>query len=414
MESIVYSRERERTKPLSILKKLIYGIGELPFGLLNGVTGTGLMLYYVQIIGVSASSIGLLIGFAFLVDALTDPILAEFSDRLRSRLGRRHGLMYASAIPFGLSIYFLMAPPQGLDDAMVLTWVGFFLVLTRLCYTVFSVPYEALLPELGGDYEGRASLAAWRRLSAWLVSTIAMGFVMLVIFAGSDAYPQGQLNPDAYPSFALFTGLCVAISILVTTYFTQDQIPYLLQPQASSHIEPRMLRSSIAPVIANRNLKNAQSIGKLISTKYYIAEYSDDIIGVEVCSAIKNIYSMIIGAGQSLNSSSNLFQKSLIEMRYLTRYFKGKEETISGLAGVGDLYVSAAGGRNSKMGSYLGKGFNFKTAKKRFMPNDTVEGEQLAREIAPFILKKIDKKKVPLMVNLLTTIISNKKLKIKV
>jgi hypothetical protein len=79
MESIVYFRERKRTKPLSILKKLIYGIGELPFGLLNGVTGTFLMLYYVQIIGVSASSIGLLLGLAFLVDALTDPILAEFS-----------------------------------------------------------------------------------------------------------------------------------------------------------------------------------------------------------------------------------------------------------------------------------------------------------------------------------------------
>ena len=165
-------------------------------------------------------------------------------------------------------------------------------------------------------------------------------------------------------------------------------------------------------VIANRNLKNAQSIGKLISTKYYIAEYSDDIIGVEVCSAIKNIYSMIIGAGQSLNSSSNLFQKSLLEMRYLTRYFKGKEETISGLAGIGDLYVSAAGGRNSKMGSYLGKGYTFKKAKKKFMPKDTVEGEQLIREIAPYILKKIYKKKIPLMLNLTEAIIKNKKLKL--
>ena len=48
------------------------------------------------------------------------------------------------------------------------------------------------------------------------------------------------------------------------------------------------------------------------------------------------------------------------------------------------------------------------------MPNDTVEGEQLAREIAPYILKKIDKKRIPLMNNLLTTIINNKKLKIKV
>ena len=123
---------------------------------------------------------------------------------------------------------------------------------------------------------------------------------------------------------------------------------------------------------------------------------------------------MIIGAGQSLNTSSNLFQKSLIEMKYLIKYFKGKDETISGLAGVGDLYVSAAGGRNSKMGSYLGKGFSFKIAKKKFMPNDTVEGEQLAREIAPYILKKIDKRRIPLMNNLLRTIINNKKLKIKV
>ena len=173
-------------------------------------------------------------------------------------------------------------------------------------------------------------------------------------------------------------------------------------------------KNQTSVVIANKNIKIAKSIGKMISTKYYLTEYSKDVIGIEVCSAIKNIYAMIIGAGQSLNSSSNLFQKSILEMKYLIKYFRGKEETISGLAGVGDLYVSAAGGRNSKMGSYLGKGYTYKIAKKKFMPNDTVEGEQLVREIAPFILKKIDQKKIPLMVNLLRTIKSNKKLKIKV
>ena len=171
-------------------------------------------------------------------------------------------------------------------------------------------------------------------------------------------------------------------------------------------------KNQTSVVIANKNIKIAKFIGKMISTRYYLTEYSKDVVGIEVSSAIKNIYSMIIGAGQSLNSSSNLFQKSVLEMKYLIKYFKGKDETISGLAGVGDLYVSAAGGRNSKMGSYLGKGFSFKLAKKRFMPNDTVEGEQLAREIAPFILKKIDKKKIPLMISLLQAILKNKRLKI--
>ena len=171
-------------------------------------------------------------------------------------------------------------------------------------------------------------------------------------------------------------------------------------------------KNQTSVVIANRNIKIAKSIGKFISTKYYLTEYSKDVVGVEVCSAIKNIYSMIIGAGQSLNSSSNLFQKSILEMKYLIKYFKGKDETILGLSGVGDLYVSAAGGRNSKMGSYLGKGLTFKSAKKRFMPKDTVEGEQLAREIGPYILKKIDKKRIPLMINLLKAILNNKRLKV--
>ena len=49
----------------------------------------------------------------------------------------------------------------------------------------------------------------------------------------------------------------------------------------------------------------------------------------------------------------------------MTKLFKGKDETVLGLAGAGDLFVSAAGGRNSKMGSYLGKGYTFKKAKKK-------------------------------------------------
>ncbi|MDA9717448.1 glycerol-3-phosphate dehydrogenase [Candidatus Pelagibacter sp.] len=173
----------------------------------------------------------------------------------------------------------------------------------------------------------------------------------------------------------------------------------------------RKIKSST--IIANKNIKKAKSIGNLISTKYYNIEYSRDVKGVEVCSAIKNIYSMLIGSGEGSNTSSSIFTKSINEMMYLTKHFKGKEETVYGLAGVGDLYVSAVGGRNSKMGEFLGKGFTFKNAKKRFMPDDTVEGAELAREIGRYILKKVNKKKIPLMVDLLRSILKNKKLNIR-
>ena len=163
-------------------------------------------------------------------------------------------------------------------------------------------------------------------------------------------------------------------------------------------------------IVANKNIKTAKKICNMITTKYYLTETSKDVIGVEICSSIKNIYSMIIGAGDSLNMSSSLFKKSINEMIYITKYFKGKIETALGLAGVGDLYVSAAGGRNSKMGSYLGQGYTFNNAKRKFMPKETVEGEQLAREIAPFVLNKIQQKKIPLMTKLIKSIINNKKL----
>ena len=165
-------------------------------------------------------------------------------------------------------------------------------------------------------------------------------------------------------------------------------------------------------VIANKNIKVAKQIGKIISTKYYKTEYSSDVRGIEFSSAIKNIYSMVIGSGEGNNTSSALFRKSFDEMEYLIHHFKGKKETARGLAGLGDLYVSAVGGRNSKMGEYLGKGFFFKNAKNKFMKNDTIEGADLANEIAPYIRKKITKNKIPLMIALLDAITKNKKLKI--
>ena len=185
------------------------------------------------------------------------------------------------------------------------------------------------------------------------------------------------------------------------------------------------VRSSV--VLANQNIETVKYIGKMISTNYYSTEFSDDLIGVEVCAAVKNIYSMVIGASKGLcslsaseeikkknylNTAASLMYQSVSEMVHFTEFLKGKEETVYGLSGLGDLYVSSAGGRNSKMGEYLGEGYDYLTAKKKFMPNDTIEGAELALEIGPKILKEFEKDKFPLMIGLIESICNNKKLEI--
>ena len=91
---------------------------------------------------------------------------------------------------------------------------------------------------------------------------------------------------------------------------------------------------------------------------------------------------------------------------------KGKKKTVIGLAGIGDLYVSADGGRNSKMGEYLGQGMTFQEAKKTKMLNITVEGADLAIEIGAKIKNDFDSKTLPLMFSMIDTICEEKPLKI--
>ena len=180
-------------------------------------------------------------------------------------------------------------------------------------------------------------------------------------------------------------------------------------------------------VIANENKEIAKSIQKVITTNYYSAETLEDVEGVEFCGAIKNIYSMLIGASEGLsnpnapenikskyflNTSASLIHRSISEMVKFVKHFGGKEATVYGLAGLGDLYVSAIGGRNSLMGRYLGKGTLYKEAKEKFMKNVTVEGAQLALEIGPILFRELKKDQFPLMFNILETICNNKKLSI--
>jgi glycerol-3-phosphate dehydrogenase (NAD(P)+) len=180
-------------------------------------------------------------------------------------------------------------------------------------------------------------------------------------------------------------------------------------------------------VLANENINIAKDLSSLISTDYYSIEITSDINGVELSGAIKNIYSMLIGASKGLsnfeasddikdkyylNTAASLVHRSVSEMSKFIEANNGSISTVYGLAGLGDLYVSAIGGRNSLMGKYLGDGYLYLEAKEKFMKNITVEGAELAKEIGPFILKNYSKKDFPLMFNVIESICNNKKLKI--
>ena len=237
-------------------------------------------------------------------------------------------------------------------------------------------------------------------------------------------------------SLVLLTkGLSILDSELSTL---SDKIKNLLKKEGHSEVNISAIKGPClaaglankmrtGTVIANNNIEESQSLKEIISTNYYSTEISEDITGVELSGAIKNIYSMLIGASEGLsnseaskeiqskyflNTAASLIHRSISEMVEFVSHYGGKPETVYGLAGLGDLYVSAIGGRNSLMGKYLGEGYLYNEAKEKFMKNVTVEGAQLALEIGPKILQDLNPKHFPLMFSVLQTICENKKLKI--
>ena len=178
-------------------------------------------------------------------------------------------------------------------------------------------------------------------------------------------------------------------------------------------------------IFANKDIQVAKKIAKLISTNYYHISTSNDVVGVEVCAAIKNIFSMVVGASEGLclsskssairkknflNTAAALMQQSIYEMITFTEKMGGSKDTVIGLAGIGDLYVSADGGRNSKMGYFLGQGMIFSKAKKEKMKNETVEGADLIMEIGKKVKNDYDLKVLPLMISMINTICDEKPL----
>ncbi|NJN50691.1 MAG: MFS transporter [Gammaproteobacteria bacterium] len=253
---VVYRRDQIRVGKVPMSTKIFQGIGALPGSHKDFAFNTFLLLYYSQILGVPASSASIVLAIALVVDAITDPIVGAYSDNFRSRLGRRHPFMYASALPLGVFMYLLFSPPAGASEISLLGWMLTFTLLVRLVFTFFVVPWNAVAAEYSQNYVERTSIITYRYLVGW-VGGVTFAFVMYTfVFAGSPAYPAGQLDPANYPLFALVLGCLIPLWCLVTTHLTRREVPYLLQPvSATPKFDFRELVSQVVMALGSPNFR---------------------------------------------------------------------------------------------------------------------------------------------------------------
>jgi glycoside/pentoside/hexuronide:cation symporter, GPH family len=249
----LYTRERRRVGPLPLSTRIFQGLGALPDTYKNFAFSTFLLFLYNQVLGVPALLASSAIMVALVVDAITDPVVGSYSDGLRSRLGRRHPLMFGSILPLGASLYLALSPPAGLPDWALFVWLMSFAVATRVSMTFFVVPWNAMFAEFSDDYAERSSIITFRYLIGSIGSVIFIWCTWTFIFPSTPEYTPGHLNPAGYATFAPIVAGLVMVSALLTTWLTVREIPYLRQPSADTGFGWRTTVLDLREALRNRD-----------------------------------------------------------------------------------------------------------------------------------------------------------------
>jgi glycerol-3-phosphate dehydrogenase (NAD(P)+) len=129
-----------------------------------------------------------------------------------------------------------------------------------------------------------------------------------------------------------------------------------------SHAEEVIRAIPTAIVVAGEDQALAKEVQAAFLLPYFRVYWSSDVVGVELCGALKNVIAIcagiIDGVGYGDNTKAALMTRGLAEMRRLGVALGGDEHTFSGLAGLGDLVVTCASrhSRNRFVGEQIGKG----------------------------------------------------------
>lgn len=150
-----------------------YFTADIAKGLFNGMIGNYLLYFYqptsqsgipsllpnVNILNF-ITVMALITAISKIVDAVTDPIVAHFSDRCTSKYGRRVPFLRFAAVPYSLCVLMIFYAPFKNGSVGNAVWVAFFMIAYYVFYTLYFIPHRALVPEIIPDSKQRVGYYA--------------------------------------------------------------------------------------------------------------------------------------------------------------------------------------------------------------------------------------------------------------
>src|SRR5215467_1259943 len=225
----VVNHDSKSRPPLTFSTNVLYGVGSIAFGVHQTMLTSALLLFFNQVVGLPTAWVGAAMMVTLIIDAITDPLIGEWSDHTRSRWGRRHPFMYGSAVPAAVAFYFLFDPPLGWSQNHLLVYMGLMLVTVRILLSLYEIPSSALGPELTLDYNERTSLMGSRFFFGTLGGAGMLVLVLQVFLRKDATHPLGLLNRAGYTQTAIAAGIAIFLSIMISSMGTHRFIASLVR-----------------------------------------------------------------------------------------------------------------------------------------------------------------------------------------
>jgi GPH family glycoside/pentoside/hexuronide:cation symporter len=203
------------TKRLSLGTKLGFGVCDVGGNLFVTLLGFFLSNFITDNLLLSAGLAGTALFVGKIWDAVIDPAIGTLSDRTRSRMGRRRPWMLVGAISILFMLTLMFTNPHLRSQGLLMAWVFVIYILMVTAYSIISIPYGSLTPELTKDYDERTTLNAFRMCFA-VVGTAIGSQVPKIIRA---AVPGADLG---WTAVGAVMGMVITITALITVFTVKE------------------------------------------------------------------------------------------------------------------------------------------------------------------------------------------------
>ena len=238
-------------RPLPLRTKLAFGVGASA----EAAIGIGFiafnMMFYNNVLGLPATYCGAAVMIALMFDAISDPLIGAISDRWKSRWGRRHPFLFASAVPLGISFVAVYSPPEGLGQTGLFLWLTGWTIAMRQSLTLYHVPHLALGAELSTDYIERTKVMSHNAL----FGVFGGAGIYLLAWQWFDSQPGGSDSATNYQVMGLIGGAFASAVILFSAWFTRDRIPLMVTPPAPPPFGFRQFWREMGDCVRNHNYR---------------------------------------------------------------------------------------------------------------------------------------------------------------